>query len=130
MSTDAADIVLDPFLGTGTTAIAAKRLGRHYIGFELDETYATIAREKVGSESANSKIGDVWVSFHLEEVVTIRDRDWGALSENFYTPESPSAIDHTRIVLKSQRSISPFVKRKQSESQALQLQLPETGRGN
>ena len=125
MSTDATDIVLDPFLGTGTTAIAAKRLGRHYIGFELDETYATIAREKVGSESANSKIGDVWVSFHLKEVVTIRDRDWGALSENFYTPESPSAIDRTKIVLKNQRSGSPFVKRKQSEGQDAQLQLLE-----
>ena len=39
MSTDENDIVLDPFNGTGTTAIAAKRLGRQFIGFDLTVHY-------------------------------------------------------------------------------------------
>lgn len=125
MSTDEGDIVLDPFLGTGTTAIAAKRLGRHYIGFELDETYTTIAREKVDVESANSRIGDVWVSFHLEDVVTIRDQDWEVFSENFYMPNSPTAIDHTKIVLKNRKSISRVIKQKAFKDQSTQLQLLE-----
>lgn len=125
MSTDEGDIVLDPFLGTGTTAIAAKRLGRHYIGFELDEAYTTIARDKVESESANSRIGEVWVSFHLEEVVTIREQDWEALSKNYYMPESPTAIDHTKIVLKNQKSISRVMKQKVLKNQTAQLQLLE-----
>src|SRR6266850_856188 len=37
------DLVIDPFNGTGTTGAVAKRLGRRYIGFERDQTYATAA---------------------------------------------------------------------------------------
>lgn len=37
--TDERDVVLDPFLGTGTSAIVAKKLNRRYIGFELNENY-------------------------------------------------------------------------------------------
>ena len=101
MSTDAGDTVLDPFLGTGTTAIAAKRLGRHYIGFELDEFYATIARDKVRQQASTSRVGNVWVSFHLDEIITIRDKDWEALQPAFDTPKSAKAIDSMKISLKN-----------------------------
>ncbi|WP_035303963.1 site-specific DNA-methyltransferase [Brevundimonas aveniformis] len=46
-STKAGDIVLDPFFGTGTTGAAAKRLGRHFIGIERDETYAALAKKRI-----------------------------------------------------------------------------------
>ena len=43
-------IVLDPFCGTGTTLVVAKRLGRRWIGIEIYEEYAKIARERVSKE--------------------------------------------------------------------------------
>lgn len=97
MSTDEGDIVLDPFSGTGTTAIAAKRLGRKYIGFELDQEYAQISESKLLQEEANSKIGNIWVSFYLDEIATVRDIDWAELSQYFDIPESIEDIDFTAI---------------------------------
>ena len=41
------DVVLDPFFGVGTTGAAAKRLGRHFIGIEREETYFNLARERI-----------------------------------------------------------------------------------
>jgi DNA methylase len=42
-----AETILDPFLGSGTTAVAAKKLGRHFLGFEISEEYCRIARERI-----------------------------------------------------------------------------------
>ena len=46
-STQRGDVILDPFLGSGTTAAVAKRLGRHYIGIERDPTYAAAAERRL-----------------------------------------------------------------------------------
>jgi site-specific DNA-methyltransferase (adenine-specific) len=40
-------IILDPFMGSGTTGVAAKKLGRDFIGIEIDETYFSIAKERI-----------------------------------------------------------------------------------
>lgn len=41
------DTVLDPFMGSGTTAVACLKTGRNYIGFELDEKYHAIAQQRI-----------------------------------------------------------------------------------
>ncbi|WP_214072581.1 site-specific DNA-methyltransferase [Mucilaginibacter sp. dw_454] len=43
------DIVLDPFMGAGTTALAATRLNRQYIGFEINPGYIQLAEERISS---------------------------------------------------------------------------------
>lgn len=74
MSTDPGDIVLDPFLGTGTTAIAAKALGRHYIGLELDSMYKKIAEDKLVKINPSIYNG-YYVSYYLGKLQSIRDVD-------------------------------------------------------
>ena len=51
--TFAGDIVLDPFMGSGTTALAALDTGRHYIGYELDESYAALAHQRIEERNPN-----------------------------------------------------------------------------
>ena len=46
------DIVLDPFAGSGTTAIAARTLGRRFIGIEVDPGYARKAQDRIKSDSS------------------------------------------------------------------------------
>ena len=48
-STKPGDIILDPFMGSGTTAAAARELGRRFIGIERDETYVKAARERIAN---------------------------------------------------------------------------------
>lgn len=98
MSTDEGDVVLDPFMGTGTTAVAAKRLGRNFMGTDIDPNYVQIATEHVESVQPTSKIGDAWVSLYLDQVATIRNTDWDELQNHFEVPEPVAAIDKISIV--------------------------------
>ena len=105
LSTDENDIVLDPFSGTGTTAISAKRLGRKYIGFELDKKYVDISKKKLEAVEPNYKLGDSWVSFYLKDIITIRNNDWDKIKEYFIVPEPMKTIDYKKTVLKDKNLI-------------------------
>jgi site-specific DNA-methyltransferase (adenine-specific) len=52
MNTYVGDVVLDPFMGSGTVAVAARRTGRHYIGYDTDAAYVAAAIERVEREGA------------------------------------------------------------------------------
>lgn len=46
-STEIGDLVLDPFMGTGTTGVSAKKLGRNFIGFERQQEYIDVANNRI-----------------------------------------------------------------------------------
>ncbi len=49
LTTEAGDTVLDPFMGSGTTALVAQSLNRNWIGYEIDEDYIKITTERLKS---------------------------------------------------------------------------------
>jgi len=74
MVTDEEDMIFDPFMGTGTTAVAARKLGRRFVGAEMDKRYVEIVNEKVQNVNP-TKINDCYVSVYLDQIKTIRDND-------------------------------------------------------
>ncbi len=73
------DLVLDPFMGSGTTAVAAVRTGRHYVGYDTDPAYVERAKERVDAERAN-------VTVHVPpDVPTARDLAHDFLVQRGYT---------------------------------------------
>lgn len=52
-SSNPGEVVLDPFLGSGTTAVVARALGRHYVGIERDRGYLAMARRRLAGGETN-----------------------------------------------------------------------------
>jgi modification methylase len=96
-STHPGDLVLDPFFGTGTTGAVARRLGRRWLGIELDPNYAAAARARIARvrpyppsalETARAKRLEPRVAFGtivelgiLEPGVTLTDEQGGRAAE-------------------------------------------------
>jgi site-specific DNA-methyltransferase (adenine-specific) len=53
------DLILDPFSGSGTTAVACKRLGRKFIGIEISEDYCCIAKDRIQAESKGISVKEL-----------------------------------------------------------------------
>jgi len=49
-------LVFDPFLGSGTTSVVAKKLARAYVGVEIDETYCCLAQKRLDLAEKDSTI--------------------------------------------------------------------------
>jgi site-specific DNA-methyltransferase (adenine-specific) len=56
LSTRENQIVLDPFMGSGTTALAAKLLDRNFIGFEINSTFHKKSIERLEAANEDSKL--------------------------------------------------------------------------
>ncbi len=74
MTTDPGDVVIDPFCGGGSAAVAARQLGRDYVGAEIDPHYQQISQAKLDAASP-TMAGSAFASFHLGSIVSIRDAD-------------------------------------------------------
>ncbi|MEM1335254.1 MAG: site-specific DNA-methyltransferase, partial [Actinomycetota bacterium] len=74
------DVVLDPFMGSGTTAVAATKTGRRYVGYDTDATYVKAARERVGS-MASADAPDRRTMKELARTV-LADAGWEIVVDN------------------------------------------------
>ncbi len=89
-SSNPGDVVLDPFFGTGTTGVVAKKLGRHFIGIERDETYIKAARQRLAAtKAADGKALKVTMGKRAEPRVpfgTLVERGMIKPGETLYAP--------------------------------------------
>ena len=55
-STAPGEVILDTFVGSGTTCLAAKETGRNYIGMEINPEYHKIAKDRLNGINANGQL--------------------------------------------------------------------------
>jgi len=91
-STKPADLVLDPFLGSGTTSVVAKKLGRRYVGIESDEKYCCLAEKRLALADRDKTIqgysdGVFWDRNALQDQKGISKGTGFSGSLSLFTPD-------------------------------------------
>jgi site-specific DNA-methyltransferase (adenine-specific) len=85
-SSNPGDIVLDPFLGSGTTSVVAKKLGRRYIGVELEEVYCCLAEKRLALAEQNPGIQGYHEGVFWERNSLFDHRRNGSFATNHIKP--------------------------------------------
>ncbi|MEL7333916.1 MAG: site-specific DNA-methyltransferase [Cyanobacteria bacterium J06560_2] len=73
-SSNPGDIVFDPFLGSGTTSVVAKKLGRKYVGVEQEKVYACWAQKRLATVEQDAAIQGYSNGYFWERNVPLNDR--------------------------------------------------------
>lgn len=109
--TFADDLVLDPFMGSGSSMVAAARLGRRYAGYDLDPDYVAIARTRVADELATLATGSA-ADGSVADAVT----ETG--SDSDLTPAADA--EHRSLTVPGSSTDGDFQRRASAEGKAAQ----------
>ncbi|HET8620333.1 MAG TPA: site-specific DNA-methyltransferase [Acidimicrobiales bacterium] len=82
------DVVLDPFMGVGTTAVAALRAGRHYLGYDTDAGYVEAARRRLATERGRATEGGATAAMAVADKAVERAAE--LLREAGFAVEAPA----------------------------------------
>lgn len=74
------EVVLDPFMGSGQTAVAALQAGRHFIGYDVDRQYVALATRRI--EQVHRSLAYLQLSFDSRPIVAERAREFGKRRTN------------------------------------------------
>jgi DNA modification methylase len=96
------DVVVDPFMGSGTTAIAALRTDRHFIGFDTDRTYVARAKTRIAEEKARlQRAHELTATPFRVQLPAVRPVDEGSDFQARAVREGKQAKELAKIVLES-----------------------------
>lgn len=106
LTTNKGNTVLDLFAGTGVTAVAAKKLGRKFIAFEIDKNYVRMSRERLSKVDSETKINNCYISLYRKNVISIRNADWKKVKSGFVIPRPVRLVDQFKIEVRNKSLLS------------------------
>src|SRR5665213_992446 len=111
-STNAGDVVLDPFFGTGTTGAVSRQLGRYFIGIEREEKYAAAALERIDNvEPLAPEALKTTVGKRAEPRIP-----FGVLIERGLVKAGETLFDHTQRIAANVRADGSVASKNESGS--------------
>ena len=126
-SSNPGDVVLDPLAGTGTTLVAAKRLGRKYVGIDISPEYVARARarlRKTRDQSKDRLFDDAWPELHVDFLMQLY-REAKVTLENLLPNEVALRVIAASLSARSGTAYSAADVRDQLERLAAGNRLPK-----